>query len=569
MPLRPDLLEAAKRAGPVTMPKFPGFLAPSAPRAIPTKGTIEALVILIDFADEQANQVTRPASYLESLVFASTGKSLKTYYRENSYGQLDVGGSVTPWLRSNLSFNNYYVNRDRVDGTADDYGFDVSRSAYSPGVDPYPKNVWGIVMEAVSLADPFVDFTRFDNDGDGVVDALFVVHGGFGAEETGINPDNIWSHKSNVADYLESVHVSPFDAAGGSADGVVIGNYVMLPISGRLGVFCHEFGHVLGLPDLYSTDPETGQQASVVGVFDLMDNGGWLEAGSGATPAHLGAWSKYQLGWIDPVAVELGVGKTSRIDNVRIFSAASLTGSQTFYRVLANPAGPDWSSKKPGTGEYFLLEDRLAGEDNFDRYLPSSGLAIWHVDESRQDNDSQDGDEHLLTLVQADGEDWTSMTRDRLGEATDLWPGSQQVADFTDATTPSSALLGGAFSGAEVREIRRYGEGVEADLEDVIRIGEPYAYPNPLVMREGQDQVSFVFRPSGAAGGAKAAAATTPIRVHVYDLLGNLVNTITSNESPVVWDCRNASGRMVASGIYIYVMEVPGATADGRLAIIH
>ncbi len=570
MPLQPDRVEeaaAAAKSGAVVFPKFPALLAPAAPRAIPTTGTIEAAVLLIDFADETS---VLPPSSFDDLVFAGAGKSLRTYYRENSYGQLDVTGTVSPWVRSNLSFHDYYVNSDGVPGTADDYGFDVRRSAYVPGVTPYPRNVWGVVMEAVALADPFVDFTRFDNDGDGVVDALFVVHGALGAEATAANPDYIWSHKSSVAEYLESIGVNPRDVTGGSADEVVIGNYIMLPENGRLGVFCHEFGHVLGLPDLYRTDRETGEQESVVGVFDLMDNGGWLEGGSGTTPGHLGAWCKYQLGWIDPIAVELGVGRTARRDDVRIFSAASLTGSQSFYRILANPAGPDWSNDRPGLGEYFLLEVRLAGEDNFDRYLHASGLAIWHVDEAKPDNDAGDANEHLVTLVQADGEDWTRMARDGLGEATDLWPGSLQVADFTDDTSPSSALHGGAFSGAEVREIRRYGEGIEADLEDVIRVGEPYAYPNPLVMREGQDEVAFVFRPSGSSSAAKAgAAAAVPIRVRVYDLLGNLVNTITSDESPLVWDCRNADGRMVASGIYLYVMEVPGATADGKIAIIH
>jgi hypothetical protein len=223
-------------------------------------------------------------------------------------------------------------------------------------------------------------------------------------------------------------------------------------------------------------------------------------------------------------------------------------------------------SRSPGTGEYFLLEDRFAGEENFDKFLPASGLAIWHVDESKPDNDAGDANDHLVTLVQADGEDWTSMRRDGLGEPTDLWPGALQVADFTHDTRPSSAVHGGAFSGAEVRNISRYGEGITADLEDVIRIGEPYAYPNPLVMGEGEDRVSFVFRPP-AGGSDKAAAA--PIRVRIYDLLGNLINTLDSTESPVTWDCRNASGEMVASGIYFYVMEAEGETADGKLAIIH
>lgn len=562
VPLPPEDVAAAAKAGtPISYPKFPRLLSPTSPGGLPTVGAIDAVVLLIDFPDVPAG---RPASFFESLVFAPTGKSLRTYYIENSYEQLTVDGEVTSWLRSNLSFRDYYVNRDHLSGTADDYGFDISHSAYAPGVDPYPKNVWGIVMEAVTLADPGIDFTRFDNDGDGVVDALFIVHSGPGAEEMGANANFIWSHKSNLADYLASIGVAPSTVPGGMADGVVIGNYVMVPETGKLGVVCHEFGHMLGLPDLYRTDRQTGAQQSVVGVFDIMDNGAWID--NGVTPGHFSAWCKYHLGWIEPTPVELGGSGAPLIEGARLFSAASLTGARGFYRVLANPLGPDWSRNRPGNGEYFLLEDRFAGEENFDKLLPASGLAIWHVDESKADNDEADANQHLLTLVQADGEDWTSMGRDRLGESTDLWPGSLQVANFTHDTNPSSAAHGGGFSGAEVRNIRRFGEGIEADLADVIRIGEPYAYPNPLVMGRGEDRVSFVFRPGGAGAGAAAAA---PIRVRVYDLLGNLVTTITSEESPVFWDCRNASGEMVGSGIYFFVMEAGGETADGKLAIIH
>src|SRR5262245_30180294 len=160
-PLRPQDVEAAAKAGaPISYPSFPSLLAPSKTQVLPSKGSVKALLLLIDFND---NQSVRAPSFFQSLAFDSAGKSIKTYYAENSYWQLAVGGTVTAWQRSNLSYLNYYVNRDRIPGTGDDYGFDVSHAAYAPGVDPYPKNVWGIVMEAVALADPYIDFSQFDN----------------------------------------------------------------------------------------------------------------------------------------------------------------------------------------------------------------------------------------------------------------------------------------------------------------------------------------------------------------------------------------------------------------------
>jgi hypothetical protein len=165
-----------------------GMFAPSRAGALRTRGTIRPLVLLIDFADVDprfhADRTAHPKEYYEELFFAGADKSVRTYLRENSFGALEVAGDVGDWLLSGQSYANYYVNRDHQIGTADDHGFDLTPGAFNPALDPYPKNVWGMVMEAVALADPTVDFSQYDGDGNGVVDALIVVHAGFGGEQS-------------------------------------------------------------------------------------------------------------------------------------------------------------------------------------------------------------------------------------------------------------------------------------------------------------------------------------------------------------------------------------------------
>lgn len=569
MPLRPDLRDAAAKAGAPASPameaaRTSGLFAPSPLRQLKTTGEIRALVLAIEFPESPGHGAVRPIEYFENLAFAETGKSLRTYYREASYAQLAVTGSVAGWFGSEFSYF-YYVNADATAGTSDDYGFDITSRAFDPNTDTYPRNVWGLVMETAALADGEIDFSDFDNDGDGRVDALFVVHSGLGAEEVALasNANFIWSHKSNLSEYLSQIRQPAF-----VVDGVEIANYVMIPETGHLGVICHEFGHVLGLPDIYRTDPENGVQESVVGSFDIMDNGGWLPDGRGSTPGHFGAWCKYQLGWIDPIAVETGLGRTTTVPDAQLVAAATTKAPGTFYRVLENPGGADWSPRAPGRGEYFLLENRVAGNGDFDDGLPASGLIVWHVDETRANNNETDADRHLLTLVQSDGEDYRSMGRDQFGEASDLWPGMRQVGEFTSASTPNSDLHGGAFSGVEITEIRRSGEVIEAAISaGGIRFGIPYAYPNPMIMSDGAGAVSFVFKPDAEPSTKNAAAA--PIRIRIYDLSGALVNTLSAADSPLIWDCRNASGEMVASGTYFYFVESQGETAEGKIAIIH
>jgi M6 family metalloprotease-like protein len=211
----------------------------------PTTGTNNLIMILANFADTQTTYTQADfEDYMNEEDYNGTG-SFRDYYIEVSYGQLIVNTTVTVWVT--LPNNHDY------------YGSNYSTFAY----------------HAVQAADPYVDFSQFDNDGDGEVDGVAIIHQGRGEEATG-NPNDIWSHSSNISWY------------GLTLDGVDIGPYTTQPerngaSMATIGVMCHEFGHNLGAPDYYDTDYETGGSYAGTGNWDMMAGGSYNGNPSGQT----------------------------------------------------------------------------------------------------------------------------------------------------------------------------------------------------------------------------------------------------------------------------------------------
>ncbi|NPV63238.1 MAG: M6 family metalloprotease domain-containing protein [Methanotrichaceae archaeon] len=365
-------------------------------------GKRRALVILVDFSDHPAKQ--RREHYQEMLFSSSrypTG-SLRDYYREASYGRLTVEGDVVGgeggWYRAPKPYS-YYCNGE--------YGFGT-----------YPRNVTRLVEDAIEQASAHVNFAQYDADGDGDVDALFIIHSGPGAETTGSVSD-IWSHMSAITP--KTIH------------GVRVSRYSMEPEDGNVGVFCHELGHVFGLPDLYDYDMDSAG----TGSWDLMAGGSWNNGGK--TPAHPVGWCKVQLGWVTPTVVE------KPVENVTIRPSSLFP---EMYRLPADGA----------QSEYFLIENRKKA--GFDSYLPGEGLMILHIDESQKNNNDQS--RYLVEIEQCDGRCDLNNNENR-GDATDPYPTSSNSA-FAADTSPASKLYDGRDSRVAVRNVRRKGENIVADL---------------------------------------------------------------------------------------------------------
>jgi immune inhibitor A len=347
----------------------------------------QSIVILVDFDDNEADQGTYPPSHYEEMLFSvgtyPTG-SMRDWYLENSYGAFNATGTVTIWYRMPELYSYY------VDGQA--------------GFGDYPRNAQKLAEDAVAAADPDIDFSQFDNDGpdgipnsgddDGYVDALFVVHAGPGREQTG-SDDDIHSHAWGMS--------SPQPV-----DGVLAYGYSMEPEDGRIGVFGHEFGHVLGLPDLYDTD----YSSSGIGHWGMMSFGSW--GGGGETPTHFIAWCKAELGFLDPVT-PLG----------------NVDGAQ-FPEVETNPLCYKLWTNGMAETEYFMVENRQ--RIGFDVSLPGDGLLIYHIDEVVGGNQNEN---HPLVFVeQADGR--FDLQNGNGSDDGDPYPGSTQNFEFSEATVPSS-----------------------------------------------------------------------------------------------------------------------------------
>jgi len=370
------------------------------------KRDLNALVILVDFNDQVADSSNTQASF-DSLLFSEgehpTG-SMNDWYLENSYGQIGISGAVTPWLRMPETYA-YYVDDKK-------------------GFGSYPKNAQGLVEDALEAADPIVDYSQYDNNNDGYVDALFVVHSGIGFETSGDSTD-IHSHKWAI----------PWPVV---YDGVTIQEYTMEPelhdsTLVRMGVFGHEFGHMLGLPDLYDTD----YSSNGVGLWSMMSGGSW--GGGGKTPVHFDIWCKSQLRWITPQNL------------LRDSMGVSLPPIET------TPSGLRlWTEGQIGS-EYFLVENRQ--QTGFDVSLPGEGLLIWHIDDAVSENSN---DWHKqVTLEQADGFD--DLEHGNGSDNGDPYPGATNNTAFTGTTTPSSLSYSGDSSFVRVKNITALTEDIHFD----------------------------------------------------------------------------------------------------------
>jgi immune inhibitor A len=382
-------------------------------------GSPVAVVLLVDFSDTPADTILHGRSWFDHMLFDSAGQSgsMRSFYMGNSYGTLDITGKVYGWFRLKEKMS-YYADAKR-------------------GMGAYPRNAQKMIEDAVAAADPFVDFSQFDNDGpdgipssgddDSVVDCLLVVHAGQGFEWT-MNSADIHSHAGIIR--------------GKAADGVTARPYATEPEEGQVGTFAHEMGHLLGLPDLYDLSLDTFG----LGMWSLMAYGMW-GGGDGSKPVGLDAWSKAEIGFVTP---------------------ASPAANAVNLRLPCVEDGPDvlrlWSEGQSGS-QYFLVENRRA--KSYDSYLSKlgEGLLVYHVDERYRDNSSEAG--HLVSLEQADGR--FDLDQQRIfgfgSDAGDPFPGSSAARTFSWWTVPDNRSNEGLPTEVTIRNIRDAADTAVLDVE--------------------------------------------------------------------------------------------------------
>ena len=310
-------------------------------------------------------------------------------------------------------------------GSARDYFIACSDSVFSPVFDCYGpvtvskeyayygQNVGSsnsahasqMVVEACNLvSDLGVDLTQYDTDNDGRLDNVFVYFAGHNEAE-GASANTIWPHRSIV---------------GGNerVQGKLIYDYActseMRGTSGKsmcgIGTFCHEFGHVLGLPDYYDTD----YKYYSVGTWDIMCSGSYN--GHGKTPPSYSAGERFQLGWLTPV----------QLNDAGYYELQPLATHNEAYLIAKTQHNLSFSSANPN--EYWLLENRQhVGWDAPASALPGTGMVIFHIDYSAYAWNMNEPNNSLplrYDIEEAGGSKGYSA-------ASDPFPGTLKVAQFT------------------------------------------------------------------------------------------------------------------------------------------
>jgi immune inhibitor A len=288
--------------------------------------------------------------------FDISGYTMRNYFLENSSGMYDLSGTVVDWLT--LPHSQAWYGADNCTGGR----------ASMVGHPDNPIGVQQSVVDAVdalNAREPDFNWDQFDTDDDGVVDHLVIVHAGSG-EEGGGGADGtyaIWSHSSDVMPASGGYLACSAGTPGCDPDeDIVVLNYIMQPEDAGVGVFAHEYGHDLGLPDIYnilgngSSDPE---------FWDIMSTGSHSGPIFQSIPSNFGIWEKWVLGWADPVIMDsadkprtIKIGQTSNppfgsADGVRINLPDQVSSLSTPY----SGESMWWSNNDANWADYRLGQE--------------------------------------------------------------------------------------------------------------------------------------------------------------------------------------------------------------------
>lgn len=348
----------------------------------PTIGEEPFLVILVEFSNK-------------GFAFANPLEEFDAMLNLPGYNRYNGNGSVADYFIDN-SDGQFQPHFDVVGPVkmAHDYAY------YGSGSDDSAAGL--MVIEACRALDDSIDFSDYDLDGDGAVDNIYFYYAGKG-EADGGDSGTIWPHSWNLADQGREL----------TLDGVSINAYACSPeLDGEskpngIGTFCHEFSHVLGLPDLYSSSYSDALHPA---TWSLMASGNYND--DGRTPPGLSSYERLELNWLQPkeLSYPLSVELQPLVNSNRACKIATERNN-----------------------EYFLLENRQL--ISWDSSLPGHGMLIWHIDYNPNIWDrnvvNQTASHQYVDIVEANNA--TSHNQD----SGFTFPGSKGVTSFTSETSPA------------------------------------------------------------------------------------------------------------------------------------
>lgn len=403
-------------------------------------GKKKGLIILVQYKDKifkfghnqkMYNRIANETGYANSLGFVG---SVKDYFLAQSNGQFELDFDVV---------GPYTLNHE--------YAYYGAPSGNSHDVRPCD-----MVYDACRLADPDVNFTDYDWDGDGYVEQVYVLFAGLG-QAAGGDENTIWPHEYKLQEGNNGSYVS-------KDNNVVVNTYACgpeltlqyTPVAYRervdgIGTLCHEFSHCLGYPDLY----DTGNGGNFgMGEFDLMDAGSYN--GESFCPPNYSAYEKWFAGWITPTVLD-------KPASVKGMQAQDVKYGQAFVVYNDN-----------NKNEYYLIENRQQNVGIWDKQLPASGMMITHVDYDENiwernnvntivNYSNQygpeyaylDNDHQRLTIFHADNEEGSSAD----SQAGDLYPFNGNNS-LTDTSSPAAIIYqGGSTMGKPITNITQNEDG--------------------------------------------------------------------------------------------------------------
>ncbi|ALS37047.1 M6 family metalloprotease-like protein [Enterococcus rotai] len=405
------------------------------------------LVVLVEFNDVQLNY---SEAEWEKRIFSQTEKSLTSYYKEATNNAINI------------------LPAKEMDGKQDG----IVRVKLNQN-HPNAANSFDKVLPSLKLAlensQTLVDISEYDTNKNGILEQdelhIMSIFAGYEASSINLNPSvwgHHWAYQGQATGYpiVNGVKINHYTAFGERMLHKDTDPTKQYEYQSELGIVAHEFGHDLGLPDLYNSEKtiiqQDGKYVSVsdgdgLGRYSLMAGGSWLKMPgeeNGATPPHLDAYCKVELGITEPEIINepksLNVNHISQPD---------------FNVVQVNTANPK---------EYFLIENRqLTGYDtalktvtysNEEGYKPivaQGGIAIYHINKNYRRNFSST--KQLVTLKESDeGILGYSKLKQPRYYATNNYDGffykgmgghgKEQLAELTRNTIPSTKISDDTFS---------------------------------------------------------------------------------------------------------------------------
>lgn len=382
---------------------------------------------------------------------------MAAYYESQSSGRYSVDGEVTEWVK--VPFNEARYGRNICGGIVCNNTWFLIRDAMAYWVQGQLDSGKTMVdIQAYLKTFDVQDRYDFDVDGnfaepDGYIDHFQIVHAG-GDEAAGdpiYGTDAIWSHRwyANINPFgTGPIGGAPYGGTqigqGGLSSGqtipanptgVWVGDYTIQPENGGLGVFAHEFGHDLGLPDLYDTSGNTGGAENSTGFWTLMSSGANIGDGGpngiGDAPTDMGAWEKFQLGWLNYEVAQAGSKSSHKL------GPAEFNTKQAQALITMLPDKQVSSTLvAPKTGSYAFWSTK---GDDLNTSMTKTGVSAGTLKADVWYDIEEDYDYAFLEASTNGGTTWTAV-------ATNLSDAAGDASGFNASKTGITGVSGGWVS---------------------------------------------------------------------------------------------------------------------------